>query len=570
MSSVIQYTTNNRIRRYKKRKTSLLVRKQNYTPQNYSFDFSQAGAARLYNPDRLYFSDELTFEALLFPTGYSAKGSNIFGRNNSSYRWRLQTYNEGLEGALWMTLTYEDESFDIFQASEAVPLNQWTHIAAILKRDGTLTFWYNLKDKFVFQTAGLSIIPPTSGFQIGYYGGRGVATEFFIGYMDELRIWRVVKTRDQLADTINIRLSGNEDHLAYYANAQDQKKGVVTDLAQGNDASVLDGYHIGYHANRLPVFKVPTTEFTLPKPTGLRLTVGDSFISATVDPVNLAYLKGYQWYLDGVKQVVTKEPGYTFTDLTNNRNYTVSISIANKYSNESEAATGEAIPNPPLYGLEFNGVDQYLDMGTWGDFGSQIFKNGCRIEMRLKTSYTDSRKFLFDARAADNPTSLYMRINTTAVGSYKSKSALIIARSMSGRYSRDAGVSDICNGQINAIVMQIKDQRAYIIVNDEVISSNYGTLGTATNFNSIRIAAPVNGHSRFPCRLYELRVWKVSDVDYPLDQPLESDNWAVDYPNLFRYYKLDDRSGDLAKEQIEGDDATLVGNVNNNMWIVET
>ncbi|MCX6182976.1 MAG: T9SS type A sorting domain-containing protein [Bacteroidetes bacterium] len=49
-----------------------------------------------------------------------------------------------------------------------------------------------------------------------YFGGTSVSTDYFVGTLDEIRIWNIVRTKDEIGLNFNTELAGNETGLVAY------------------------------------------------------------------------------------------------------------------------------------------------------------------------------------------------------------------------------------------------------------------------------------------------------------------------------------------------------------------
>ena len=69
--------------------------------------------------------------------------------------------------------------------------------------------------------------------------------ELFHGYISELRVWNIVRTKEQIESSMYAPLYGNEDGLLCYCRFDTERDGVVKDLTKrGNDATLVDGASI--------------------------------------------------------------------------------------------------------------------------------------------------------------------------------------------------------------------------------------------------------------------------------------------------------------------------------------
>jgi hypothetical protein len=94
-----------------------------------------------------------------------------------------------------------------------IPLNTWTHIAAVY--DGTNMFVYVNGNLIASQAAPASL--PSGTPQINIGSRIGSNTENFTGDIDEVRVWNVARTPEQINGSMDCELQGSETGLlAYY------------------------------------------------------------------------------------------------------------------------------------------------------------------------------------------------------------------------------------------------------------------------------------------------------------------------------------------------------------------
>jgi hypothetical protein len=94
-----------------------------------------------------------------------------------------------------------------------VPLNSWTHIAAVY--DGANMYVYANGNLIASQAATVSL--PVTSNQVNIGSRIGANTENFTGNIDEIRVWNIARTAEQINGSKNCELAGTETGiLAYY------------------------------------------------------------------------------------------------------------------------------------------------------------------------------------------------------------------------------------------------------------------------------------------------------------------------------------------------------------------
>lgn len=127
--------------------------------------------------------------------------------------------------------------------NNAMPLNQWTHVAAVFETTtNTISVYYN----GVLQagTNGGTSTSGTSG--VMSLGTRPGGFQYFSGSLDELRIWNVARTQCQISANYTSKLSGTEPNLEVYydfdegtAGANNAGVTILSDRSGTNDGSLV-------------------------------------------------------------------------------------------------------------------------------------------------------------------------------------------------------------------------------------------------------------------------------------------------------------------------------------------
>ncbi len=112
-------------------------------------------------------------------------------------------------------------------AANGITLNEWHHIAYVANND-------KLKSIFidgVSQTieGGTDVIMPGNTWSLASYYGSDESQLNFVGAMDELRIWNVVRTSQEINDNKDKELTGSEEGLVAYWNFNDGTGNVLSD-----------------------------------------------------------------------------------------------------------------------------------------------------------------------------------------------------------------------------------------------------------------------------------------------------------------------------------------------------
>jgi len=188
------------------------------TPAGKAFMFDNSSYAVI-NTEKTVFNSEQDFSvefwfksglvpnACLFSNGSGSSGADIYNRNTWSVRSNasgmLQVVNNGI------TTNIAAGYFD----------NNWHHFAMSVNRMGNLSVYLDgifKAGESGFQFSGF-ISPYTYlGTQATKASGTVAFSDFYTGSMDEVRIWSLGRTQEQITRDMNCRLIGNETGLEQY------------------------------------------------------------------------------------------------------------------------------------------------------------------------------------------------------------------------------------------------------------------------------------------------------------------------------------------------------------------
>lgn len=178
-----------------------------------------------------FFTPELTVEAWVRPRSLHPS----FMAGIVSYGTRdLSSFDFGIgpEGdrRLRFFINYNQGQRTIF-GSEALELDAWRHLAVTY--DGTTARLFidgDLDAELDFNTP---IKPSGPGALLAMGDDFPGASEFLGGSFDEVRIWSVARSADEIRTTMDTTLSGDEPGLLAYYDFEESAGQVVVDLAPG-------------------------------------------------------------------------------------------------------------------------------------------------------------------------------------------------------------------------------------------------------------------------------------------------------------------------------------------------
>lgn len=161
------------------------------------------------------FNDDFTIEAWIKVEAYPGSTMAILSRYNGTSGWelvlnfagqlRMRAYNAGSSN--WKTIT----------TYQSVPVGKWVHVAASMDMSSfTATnnkaFINGVDVPASLTTSGTN---PTSLVQAGdlQLGAQNSGTNTFDGMISEVRLWSVVRTQQNIIDSMGVSASGSETNL---------------------------------------------------------------------------------------------------------------------------------------------------------------------------------------------------------------------------------------------------------------------------------------------------------------------------------------------------------------------
>lgn len=124
-----------------------------------------------------------------------------------------------------------------------LPAHTWSHIAVTLGQ-GLLKVYAN--GHLVYQTTFTGTLDPgDEALRIGARVDPNY-TEYFQGDIDEVRVWNVARTAEEIQSSMKTELTGQEPGLVAYWNFNSlEESGAVPDESpNGNDALLMNGAHL--------------------------------------------------------------------------------------------------------------------------------------------------------------------------------------------------------------------------------------------------------------------------------------------------------------------------------------
>ena len=177
------------------------------------------------------------------------------------------------------------------QVNNSLPKNVWTHLAGTYD-PATKSQLFYINGKLVKSyTSSYKPEPPESAniynllrLGTGYIDRSGFGG-CFKGYIDEVRIWNIARTEQQIQETLNKQLTGQEPNLVGYWRLSNISGNKVTDLT----GKGLDGIIHGNPTSQLidnPLFTTPQPEKTTTFDVDIKSPSGTPFKNAFAQEVS--------------------------------------------------------------------------------------------------------------------------------------------------------------------------------------------------------------------------------------------------------------------------------------------
>ncbi len=193
-------------------------------------------------------TDQVTVSAWIKPTSFPNNYVRIVFRSDEqkqNYRQRSYILVIRSDGKLKISSSPEDGGYaSLYSPPGLIKLNTWTHIAGVIdaKKDYMKIFvnghefghrHYNGKDRFVKCRLPLRIGVTHIKDQ--------VQTTSFIGQIDEVRIWNIARTEDEISADMNKQLNGDEPGLVGYWKFDEETEGKIVDTSPNKNNGNLIG-----------------------------------------------------------------------------------------------------------------------------------------------------------------------------------------------------------------------------------------------------------------------------------------------------------------------------------------
>lgn len=211
-------------------------------------------------------TEQLTVSAWIKPTGYPNEYTRIIlktdetGQNPHKRSFLFQIVKGG---KIRITSAPQGMEFvSISSPSNSVKLNNWHHIAAVIdtKKDSFKLFIDGNEVGKRNYRGAKSIHKSQLPFRFGWMHWDDAKTQkSYIGQIDEVRIWNIPRTKEQIRADMNKQLNGDEPGLIGYWKFDEETEGIIIDASPNNNEAKLVG-DAKLEPYKRPVFETTKNE----------------------------------------------------------------------------------------------------------------------------------------------------------------------------------------------------------------------------------------------------------------------------------------------------------------------
>ncbi|MBN1151317.1 VCBS repeat-containing protein [candidate division WOR-3 bacterium] len=203
-------------------------------------------------------TDSLTIEAWIYPTGWGSNSALGYGTILDKVNYSLVLF-KGVYGVhcLGFKLKHEGGQNSLtLTPDSSINLNGWQHVAATYSfSDSTVKIYINgVEQNLTFNPAPTGKIADNSSTNLSI--GLLQSNNFrFDGIIDEVRLWNVTRTHQEILDNMSLYLNGTEQGLSGYWK-----------MNEGYGDSIFD---CSPNSNNFPLVSVKWVQGTPFYPTGI-------------------------------------------------------------------------------------------------------------------------------------------------------------------------------------------------------------------------------------------------------------------------------------------------------------
>lgn len=199
--------------------------------------------------DAFEIGDQFTIEAWIFANSWTTEiwRGSIF-TNDSPGPDRGYAFRCGDNGKLSFVMAVDNAWNEVFSTS-LMNQNQWHHVAAVVA-NGTMLLYLDGQE---IANATYSGTPSANESAQNIGASTGFGGRFFDGVIDEVRVWNVARSQQEIADNISTEFTGTEAGLVAYFPMNDGSGTTATNLVDAacsaagvdiDDSNWVNGYQL--------------------------------------------------------------------------------------------------------------------------------------------------------------------------------------------------------------------------------------------------------------------------------------------------------------------------------------
>jgi len=351
------------------------------------------------------------------------------------------------------------------EAVDALPLNEWVHLAAVNDGGGNAYIYVNGVQvaSATGQNAAPDVVRNSNFIGKSNFGGDG----YLDGQVADARLWNDARTADEIAANYNHSLTGNEQGLVLNYKFEDIDGTTVSDSSSNsNNGTATGGPTIvdprpDIQGNTLTLSTADTTSGTM---TGADVT-GTATFTITDQPDH------------GSVSLNADTGDWTYTPTANyvgSDSFTVRATGATSGTDDETitltvTAATEATVSPTQSALQFDGVDDYVNIGTMSENISGAYTFEAWVYYNPTAFDNNSWMRIIDLGQGENDDNLLLAIDPGSdVFSFDTRNGGTASSVKSdttaptGQWVHVAGVND---GATNG----------YLYINGELVKTETGT-----------------------------------------------------------------------------------------------
>ncbi|AKD02114.1 hypothetical protein PKOR_01870 [Pontibacter korlensis] len=203
------------------------------------------------NTTYLKMSDVLTVEAWIYPTGTGSNATYGGIIVNREGEYEIGRYPDGSIG--W-AFANSSPGWNWVKTTAVAPLNTWSHVAVVYGAGYVTTY---LNGQFAHSRAVTGVVGDKVATQNDFrIGGRQGSSQFFKGAIDEVRVWKEVRSEVEIQDNMHRVLPESEGVLVGNWRMSEGEGNTVADASElGNNGTLMNAQW------RLQGFYAPGTLF---------------------------------------------------------------------------------------------------------------------------------------------------------------------------------------------------------------------------------------------------------------------------------------------------------------------